>query len=419
MYRIELAPGEETVFRTFEELATGVRNGFITSRARIYHAASQKWLPIEFHPHYKQALETPARSVQPSASKAADTARGAGSAPGLFGSSAPKLNATAPAGPPTDAPASDTSGLDASKSSAVESGQSAPDATTLEAARAASTPVDSAPAGRAPVTSEAACSEPACSEPARDAPAAFASVARSPFSEREEVIVAVLPPSAAVESAIVDAFTPESMSSQFPNMSPVLELPRISYPEITPVEEPVARRPRTLGGSRKALQLAGAAVVLVTGAYAAHSVFWSRHWDFALVSALVADRPALPVTTDPAPEPRSAEAPKRLPPKGPAAVTRPALTRLNPSQPATSGFAPALEPRALVTTPEPKAAEEGPPSSPSDSALLAPAPTAPDLIIPTLPGADSLITAPPQHTDSAMQRILRAVSGKKEIPQQH
>src|SRR5436190_19789887 len=61
MYRIELAPGEETVFRTFEELATGVRNGFITSRARIYHAASQKWLPIEFHPHYKQALENPAR----------------------------------------------------------------------------------------------------------------------------------------------------------------------------------------------------------------------------------------------------------------------------------------------------------------------------------------------------------------------
>src|SRR4051812_720890 len=57
MYRIEIKPGEESVFRTIEELATGIRNGFITPRARIYHAASQKWLPIEFHPHYKKALD--------------------------------------------------------------------------------------------------------------------------------------------------------------------------------------------------------------------------------------------------------------------------------------------------------------------------------------------------------------------------
>src|SRR5512143_810916 len=68
MYRIEVKPGEETVFRTIEELATGIRNGFITPRARIFHAASQKWLPIEFHPHYKKALEgdyTPAPVASP------------------------------------------------------------------------------------------------------------------------------------------------------------------------------------------------------------------------------------------------------------------------------------------------------------------------------------------------------------------
>ena len=63
MYRIELAPGEETVFRTIEELAIGVRNGLVTPRCRIYHSASQKWLPIEFHPHYKQALSLPAARV--------------------------------------------------------------------------------------------------------------------------------------------------------------------------------------------------------------------------------------------------------------------------------------------------------------------------------------------------------------------
>jgi hypothetical protein len=60
MYRIEVSPGEETVFRTIDELATGIRNGVITSRSRIYHGASAKWLPIEFHPHYKQAVEVAA-----------------------------------------------------------------------------------------------------------------------------------------------------------------------------------------------------------------------------------------------------------------------------------------------------------------------------------------------------------------------
>ncbi len=58
MYRIEVAPGEETVFRTIEELATAIRNGLVTTRSRIFHGASQKWLPIEFHPHYKKALES-------------------------------------------------------------------------------------------------------------------------------------------------------------------------------------------------------------------------------------------------------------------------------------------------------------------------------------------------------------------------
>src|SRR5882724_6322323 len=97
MYRIELAPGEETVFRTFEELATGVRNGFITPRARIYHGASQKWLPIEFHPHYKRALENPAGGAESPATKPADRTWGAGagsrSAPGLFGSGTPASGA--------------------------------------------------------------------------------------------------------------------------------------------------------------------------------------------------------------------------------------------------------------------------------------------------------------------------------------
>ena len=57
MYRIELEPGDIGVFRSVEEIATAIKSGVITSRARIYHQASDKWLPIEMHPHYKRAAE--------------------------------------------------------------------------------------------------------------------------------------------------------------------------------------------------------------------------------------------------------------------------------------------------------------------------------------------------------------------------
>ena len=57
MYRIEFEPGDIGVFRSVEEIATAIKSGAITSRSRIYHQATDKWLPIEFHPHYKRALE--------------------------------------------------------------------------------------------------------------------------------------------------------------------------------------------------------------------------------------------------------------------------------------------------------------------------------------------------------------------------
>jgi hypothetical protein len=55
MYRIELSPGEETAFRSIEELAVAIRRGIVTTHARIWHNASNKWLPIQFHPHFKLA----------------------------------------------------------------------------------------------------------------------------------------------------------------------------------------------------------------------------------------------------------------------------------------------------------------------------------------------------------------------------
>lgn len=60
MYRIELRAGEEAIYKTFDELAKAVRTGVITSHARVWHGASEKWLPITVHPHYKRAQEAPA-----------------------------------------------------------------------------------------------------------------------------------------------------------------------------------------------------------------------------------------------------------------------------------------------------------------------------------------------------------------------
>jgi hypothetical protein len=59
MYRIELSPGEETAFRSIEELAVAIRRGVVTSKARIWHNATSKWLPIQFHPHYQTAVAMP------------------------------------------------------------------------------------------------------------------------------------------------------------------------------------------------------------------------------------------------------------------------------------------------------------------------------------------------------------------------
>lgn len=65
MYRIELTPGEEALFRNIEELAKAIHSGVVGSHARIWHGASNKWLPIDFHPHYKIAKERPAAPAVP------------------------------------------------------------------------------------------------------------------------------------------------------------------------------------------------------------------------------------------------------------------------------------------------------------------------------------------------------------------
>lgn len=57
MFRIRLVSGEDTVFRSVEELALGIHSGAVSSDAQIFHSVSQTWLPITTHPEYVHARQ--------------------------------------------------------------------------------------------------------------------------------------------------------------------------------------------------------------------------------------------------------------------------------------------------------------------------------------------------------------------------
>lgn len=57
MYRIRLTTGQEQVYPSIQELTAGVHRGEVTADAHIYHQRTERWLPIESHPHYRMALE--------------------------------------------------------------------------------------------------------------------------------------------------------------------------------------------------------------------------------------------------------------------------------------------------------------------------------------------------------------------------
>lgn len=223
--------------------------------------------------------------------------------------------------------------------------------------------------------------------------------------------------------------------------SPVLELPTISYPEITLAEPPVAEPPSDGSRARRTLHLVGAVLLLAAGGYASTTVFSFGRPDGEFNAAsTMADRPVVPIR---APAPSSEVAPARTSARGaaPASATSSAGARAEsprtpslkatstpaggpltgspapapagtPLPPASSGFAPALESRAIVTAPlkpTPK------PDPVIDSSALAPAIDM-QVTAPELQGAESLAVVPRQKGDSAMKRILKAVSGRKNAP---
>lgn len=60
MLRLRLPSGEELEFGSSEEMTRAVRSGTVTAEATIYHAKTERWLPVSSHPVFRQATETPA-----------------------------------------------------------------------------------------------------------------------------------------------------------------------------------------------------------------------------------------------------------------------------------------------------------------------------------------------------------------------
>lgn len=463
MYRIELAPGEETVFRTIEELAIGVRNGVVTVRARIYHNASQKWLPIEFHPHYKQALTIPATRLAEIHARPPERAEAWTFA---VARPAPEPVAPVPAAPDASPEAPSEPTLDESDFGAPDTEPAAlsepridPAVVSAPSARVPHAPVVSAGIARSsdlPVAS-------ASPAPAPDAPAMSLPMARAsdaPVDARAVAIrpspvehpgaaermgtsgrVAVSEPAALVEQVLVAERVVATAEPVAPEMvvpsvveSPVRHLPTISYPEFTPVEEPVAEPRVSAGRSRRPIQLAGAALVLALGGYGMMFARSPSRGDPPSAPTL-ADRSALPALNAgvkvtaasgaevvergvaPGSSPNAATANASSPSRAGAGSAT--SVQLVTPPPASSGFAPALEARAIVAGAPPGSIAGAPtgaaPLTPDPA--ITPAPIEVDLAVPTLPGDDSLFTSTRPSSDSAMKRILKAVNGGKEIPQ--
>jgi hypothetical protein len=356
MYRIELSPGEETVFRTIEELATGVRNGVISPRARIYHHASQKWLPIEFHPHYKKAIETLSSSPKTSPKAMAHpvpVGAGAASLPAPILAPLPEpIHATQPMSVSTPQP----SPVPVPRAMPIPTPMpwETPKTPTPMPWEVAKAPVP-APAPAPPVDSPVLhLQQLAYPEvtPAEE-PVAHASPARAHAGGRRPLQLVV------VASVIIGCTFVVMRASARPAAPETLVAPRpasirSAEPAPAPVAPPASRPPQRVTTSR------ATAPALSRAAVAANS-------NPAMISV-----------------PGPAFAPATIGPKPPVAKS----PEVAPAKSAAPDSAPAIEPAPAVV----------------------------DLSLPALPQGDSLSALPKATADSvALGRILRAVGGR--VPQ--
>ena len=55
MFVVEPGSGKNKGFATARELGAAIRRGELGPEARIYHRATDRWLPITVHPEYRRA----------------------------------------------------------------------------------------------------------------------------------------------------------------------------------------------------------------------------------------------------------------------------------------------------------------------------------------------------------------------------
>ena len=246
----------------------------------------------------------------------------------------------------------------------------------------------------------------------------------------DDPFVAIAPEAAIAPDAATETRGAIRPSAPVPWRSPVEavapELQSISYPEITPADEPVPERAGTSRG-RRPLQVAVAVLVLAAGGYLAKSFYSPVRGNGSVPAAARVDRPALPgdgaTPSTAAQAAAPAETTTGSVTRSPSAVITPLsgpAAAVAPPAPASSGFAAALEPRAMASGPAPKLPNAGAgvtsAASTRDSTVIpapiAPAPDQMQMDVPALAGGVPLMPSASSRDDSAMKRILRAVGGK-------
>jgi hypothetical protein len=58
-FLVEIRPGRELLYRTTWALREAMRSGEITPDSRIFHRATDQWVPITEHPEYRRFLTEP------------------------------------------------------------------------------------------------------------------------------------------------------------------------------------------------------------------------------------------------------------------------------------------------------------------------------------------------------------------------
>ena len=452
MYRIEVAPGEESVFRTLEELAVAIRNGVVTPRARIYHHASQKWLPIALHPHYKKAMEMqvgtaahpPAALSGPLSALARLKSRiephaSPRSAPQAPPRPEPQAAAPHPEPvPPTvAAPATAHAAWSAPTREPGPESEQKP-APKLEPKAEPKPEPKPEPKFEPKAIAEGRPGADFWPEPKPHAIAKVPPPVTSPVLAMQQEVLRDLPVVAIPEPRPLPWAPPAPRVAALPPApaplagppAPVRAAPappviaaRPAEPRHVALDELVAPRPAARRSRRptgRPLLLLGAASALVIGAHLVLTATSSPSASTAdsASPAEPAERPAASEHTRPAPVEPSRPAPSTGVTASSRVTTEPARVLMTPG-PAFAGSAPArlgdptdapqttAKPAVPKATSTPAAAASLPPDS---APPIAPAPAAPELALPVLP-SDSIVPTTGSGDTMGMKRILRALNG--------